>query len=359
MPAYVVLIHPGHESISYDHAGRLILQEFEAMTSSLTEMPAETVRTKIACCSALSFSTGQPLTLSDIRQIHRMSFVQAVFEYSACGGRTGLFPLDAPAIGLFDDSLVTMLKYAGKTNPHFTRLLVNLAVQASAFSGRTGLQILDPVAGKGTTLFEGMVAGHDVCGIEINPEAVQDGIVYLKKYLETGKYKHRMERQRISGPNRSFKAERTVFEISKSKEDAKKGVSAGCEMVCGDARYTDAMFRKDRFHIIAGDLPYGVRHGNVTRFTTGSPTRNPGELVAACLPAWIRCLRPGGTVALSWNAFVLPRTEMDRMFQEAGLIVLDGSPYGRLEHRVDQAIKRDVIIARKPGDIGGAMEKNL
>ncbi|NLN46085.1 MAG: hypothetical protein GX153_05910 [Clostridiaceae bacterium] len=359
MPAYAVLIHPGHESISYEHADRLVLQELESMAAAMTEVPAEMTRTEIAGCPALSFLTGHPLTAFDIRQLYRMSFVYAVFECRSCEGRDVLLPIDAPDIGLFDDSLVTMLKYAGKTNPIFTRLLVNLAVQASAFAGRARLQMLDPVAGKGTTLFEGLVAGHDVCGIEISPEAVQDGIVHMKKYLETGKFKHRVERQRISGPNRSFRAERTVFEISKSKEDAKKGLSASCEMVCGEARHADGIFRKERFHVIVGDLPYGVRHGNITSRTTGSPTRNPGELVAGCLPAWVRCLRPGGTVALSWNAFVLPRVEMDRLFQEAGLIVLDGTPYGRLEHRVDQAIKRDVIVARKPGDAVLPMEKNL
>jgi hypothetical protein len=36
----------------------------------------------------------------------------------------------------------------------------------------------------------------------------------------------------------------------------------------------------------------------------------------------------------------------------AGLEVLDDAPYDAFRHRVDQAIQRDVLVARKPGRTG-------
>ena len=34
------------------------------------------------------------------------------------------------------------------------------------------------------------------------------------------------------------------------------------------------------------------------------------------------------------------------MMEEAGFIVLEDAPYGKLEHFVEQAVTRDVIIAK-------------
>ncbi len=349
MPAYAILIHPAHESISYEQARPLLLAEMEAMTAGLEIALTSVELREIAGNPYLTFQTEAPLFASHVRHLRRMSFVLSMFERAERDGWDWLRPLPVTGDPLFNNTLVTMHKYAGKTNPTFTRLLLNLALQAADCADREGLQILDPVAGKGTTLFEGLVAGHHVAGVEIVPEAVQDGIAFLRKYLELGKYKHRVEHHRISGPNRSFRAEQTIFSIGAPKGASTAAPSLSCEFVSGDAKHASALFRKERFHTILGDLPYGVRHGNVARQPARQSSRNPAQLVADCLPAWIPCLRPGGTVALAWNTFVLPREQMERLFEGAGLIVLGGAPYDNLEHRVDQAIKRDVMIGRKPG----------
>lgn len=353
MSAYAILIHPAHESISYEQARPLLLAEMEAMTAGLDVTLSSVALKEIAGNPYVTFQTEAPLFASHIRHLWRMSFVFGIFEYAERAEGAWLRPLPVTGDPLFSNTLVTMHKYAGKTNPAFTRLLLNLAVQAADCASREGLQILDPVAGRGTTLFEGLVAGHNVAGVEIVPEAVQDGVAFLRKYLELGKYKHRVEHHRISGPDRSFRAEQTIFSIGAPKGASNASAPLTCEFICGDAKHAGALFRKERFHVIVGDLPYGVHHGHSARHTTRhparQPSRNPAPLVADCLPAWLPCLRPGGTVALAWNTFVLPREQMERLFEDAGLIVLGGSPYGHLEHRVDQAIKRDILIGRKPG----------
>jgi hypothetical protein len=50
-------------------------------------------------------------------------------------------------------------------------------------------------------------------------------------------------------------------------------------------------------------------------------------------------------VGLSWNLKVAGRAAAEEILRAAGLQIV---PYGDLAHRVDQAIERDVLVARKP-----------
>ena len=52
-------------------------------------------------------------------------------------------------------------------------------------------------------------------------------------------------------------------------------------------------------------------------------------------------------VALAWNVNVLPRTAVEQLLEEAGFTVLRGGVYERFQHRVDQAILRDLLLAQK------------
>ncbi|HET7721675.1 MAG TPA: hypothetical protein VFK43_17020 [Acidimicrobiales bacterium] len=56
----------------------------------------------------------------------------------------------------------------------------------------------------------------------------------------------------------------------------------------------------------------------------------------------------GGALAASWNTKVLPRTELVATLEAAGLVVLTGETYESFAHRVDQAVDRDVVVARRP-----------
>jgi hypothetical protein len=66
------------------------------------------------------------------------------------------------------------------------------------------------------------------------------------------------------------------------------------------------------------------------------------------LPVWVRALRPGGAVGISWNTLVAPRADHVHLLAAAGLRPLDEGPYRELAHRVDQAIVRDVVVGRLP-----------
>jgi hypothetical protein len=59
-------------------------------------------------------------------------------------------------------------------------------------------------------------------------------------------------------------------------------------------------------------------------------------------------LRPGGALGLAWNTYVARRDEATKVLADAGLQPVESEPYLALRHRVDQAIVRDVLVARKP-----------
>ena len=106
------------------------------------------------------------------------------------------------------------------------------------------------------------------------------------------------------------------------------------------------MYRTGSFDVVVADAPYGVQHGSVTGPRT--PSRSPRELLADAIPVWAGVLRRGGALGLSWNTRVLPREDLVTMLVDAGLEPLDGTPFLGLAHRVDQAIERDVVVARRP-----------
>ncbi|GAA3138197.1 hypothetical protein GCM10020001_070920 [Nonomuraea salmonea] len=64
------------------------------------------------------------------------------------------------------------------------------------------------------------------------------------------------------------------------------------------------------------------------------------------MPVWAELLRPGGAMGIAWNTYGGKSDELARILTGAGLEVMD---YPDFEHWVDQAIVRDIIVARKPG----------
>ncbi len=296
----------------------------------------------------LLLQTEGPLNPADLALLSRLSFAYALFQAEEREGRTLLLPLRKQTFSFLGDELGTILKYGGKTNELFTRLLLNLAVYTGDYAGEPDFRLLDPVAGKGTTLFEALIAGYDAYGVEIGPDAVQESVAYLKKYLETGRYKHTLDRLRIGVAGQKHAAVQNRFTIAATKDDAKRGNQRVCCMIAGDAQHVPHYFQKNFFHAIVGDLPYGVKHGNVSNRQQSALTRNPAELLKACLPGWIACLLPGGALVLSWNRFVLAREALEALLTDFGLEVLTAPPFNQLAHRVDNAIWRDIIVARKP-----------
>lgn len=58
-------------------------------------------------------------------------------------------------------------------------------------------------------------------------------------------------------------------------------------------------------------------------------------------------MKKGGAVVLAYNEFTIKYDELVAILEQAGFMVLRDEPYTGYLHRVDQAIKRNIIVARK------------
>lgn len=344
MNKYALLLHPGHNRVYYKSSQELSIAEFSIAAQTMDCAPSAVQGEWIAGVYYLTFAAEHPLSDKDLCKIARLSFVFALYQVEG-----ELFrPLLIPQANLTDTNLSSLLKYTGKTNELFTRMMINVAVSSCSLPEPERYQLLDPIAGKGTTLFEGLSMGFDCYGIEIGEKAASEGYHYLKKYLEIERIKHKPLAQKMTGPNKAFTAKRFMVDLAQSKEAMKNHQEQHWELVAGNSIHADQFFRKNSFHIIVGDLPYGVQHGNVTGEKQSSLTRSPKELVKSCLPAWKNVLKPGGALVLAWNTHVFPKEQFAQLLEQAGFTVLLDGPYDQFAHRVDNSILRDLIVARKP-----------
>ncbi len=342
---YAILYHPGHNRVFYEAMQKLALSEFDIVARKLSVSYHNLQNQLISGISYLTFETPSELTASDITLLSELSFAYALYLLEHVNSDRYLKPIAKTNVSYIDTSISDILKYTGKTNELFTRMLINIAFATQ--SCPENLNLLDPVSGKGTTLFEGLIKGFNVYGVEIGEKPVSEAYHFFQKYLESKRYKFEMKSMKISGPNKSFSAVRHTFTIGRTKEEQKEGNVTTAEFIAGNSQYVTRYYRKDFFSMIVGDLPYGIQHGNVTNEKRSSLTRNPAELLKACLPAWVEVLCPGGCLVLAWNSHVLNRETMTGLFEAHGLSVKNEGTYTQFEHRVDQSIKRDVIAGVK------------
>ncbi len=299
----------------------------------------------IAGIDYITFQTDNELSGSDVSILSDLSFAYALFEIETLNGNQYLRPIKPVREDFVDESISTIMKYTGKTNELFTRMMINVAFYSQ--DNQNNIKLLDPLAGKGTTLYEGLMKGYNVYGIEISDQLVNESYHFVKRFLETARYKFDYSSMKISGPKKSFSALRHSFETARTKEDFKSKQTRAIEMIAGNSLYADKFFKKHFFDMIVGDLPYGVQHGNITNKKQTSLTRNPAELLNACLPSWMEVLKPEGIIVLAWNSHVLSRDKMEQLFEDQGLTVKKDDAYLQFEHRVDQSILRDIIVAVK------------
>ncbi len=342
---YAILYNPGHNRVYFETSLKLSISELNIAAQKCTTTHENVQQQNICGIDYLTFHTKDKLSETDIRIISNLSFVYALFEIRNVNGETFLKPIQKTREDFVDESISTILKYTGKTNEIFTRMMINIAVYSQ--SNTENIKLLDPIAGKGTTLYEGLIKGYNVYGIEIGNNVVNEVYHYVKRFLETARYKFEYVPMKISGPNKSFSALRHTFKTARTKEDYKNKNTKTIEIIAGNSLYANTYYKKNYFDIIVGDLPYGVQHGNVTNEKQSSLTRNPTELLNACLPSWREVLKPNGVIVLSWNSNVLTRNKIEHLFEEQGFIVKKDDAYLQFEHRVDQSILRDIIVAQK------------
>lgn len=281
------------------------------------------------------------------RDVALLSYVSTAFALYEREGDL-LRPVALVPPDRYDDDLLTVLKYAGKTNETFTRLLLNATLLGRAAPGDLldrRLRILDPMCGRGTTLNQAVMYGYDAAGIDLDRKDVEAYVAFLGSWLKRKRLKHRIETHPVRREG-TVVARRTEASFAPSREDFRAGDLQHVTVVHADTLRAGDFFRPATFDAVVTDAPYGVQHGS--RGPDRGLARRPLELLRAAVPGWVRLLRPGGALGVSWNTRVAGRDELAALLAAAGLEVLETAPYLGLRHRVDQAIVRDVLVARRP-----------
>ena len=357
MSRYAFLILPSHNRVYAGGAPALARAELAVLGSALPDAAIDTGSIAEAVIGGVRYVTFEAaeLTDKDIELLGNLSSLYALFAAGGAEGAEVLRPVTLRRLDRYDDDLLTILKYQGKTNEQFTKLLLNVTLAASAFArdaGRRRLAALDPLCGRGTTLNQAIMYGFDAYGADIDGRDVEAYAVFLQRWLKDKRLKHQADFSPVRRDGRVV-ASRLRAEFAAAKDDYKAGDVQRVDVVEADTMRVGEFFKPESADLIVTDLPYGVQHGSHGAGKPSQPggrglARSPLELLRSAAPRWTAVLRPGGAVGISWNTLVARREEAAEVLAGSGLDVLDDGPFRDFRHRVDQAITRDILVARKP-----------
>lgn len=344
---YYLLQNPGHNWVYFSASEQLALAELSIASANFQAEVGDISIKELAGVRYLSFSSSKALEATDLSLLARLSFSWALFVHgNDSSGDPVLMPVEMQSRPFLDEKISSLMKYQGKTNEMFTRLMLNVAIH-SAYTTET-MSLLDPVAGKGTTLFEAAAKGLNAHGIEIDSKQTHEAEVYFKKFLESERVIHHDQKRQIYSSGKNNAVYVHEFRFAQSRADMKaRERSRMVGFISGKAQEALRYFKGPQFHCIVGDLPYGIQHGSKKNEQLDGFTRNPEELVMESLEGWKRVLFPEGVIVLAWNSFLLRKEKLAELFTRSGFQVLRDRPYDQFEHMVDRTIKRDIIVARK------------
>ena len=345
MTRYALLVRPSANRVYSGASVALTQAELEVVSQSvlggrIREVSASTI-------GGVPYVTFEADGIGDqdAAFIANLSSIFALFQLE-----DGLLrPVELRPLDRFDDDLITIQKYPGKTNEQFTKLLLNVTVLSSASAAGMldrKLAVLDPLCGRGTTLNQALTYGYDAAGVDIDQKDYEAYSTFIQTWLKRKRVKHHVE---YDGPVRrdgQLAARRLQVRLAAGREDYKAGRTQRLDVVSTDTARAGEFFKAGAFDVVVADTPYGVQHGS--RTAGRGLARSPLDLLADAAPTWARLLRSGGALGIAWNTFVAPREEAAKALAQAGLQTLDSGPYLGFRHRVDQAIVRDILIARKP-----------
>jgi Putative RNA methylase family UPF0020 len=342
---YALLILPSANRVYAEASVALTQAELEVFSTSALDGRLQDISARmIGGVPYVTFS-AQVVGEREVAFLANLSSAYALFEVE--GER--LRPVELRRLDRFDDDLITIQKYQGKTNEQFTKLLVNVTLMASAFAGQMlerKFAVLDPLCGRGTTLNQALMYGFDAAGVDLDGKDFAAYSAFLRTWLQRKRIKHHAEQAPVRR-NKQAAARRLQVSLAASRDDYQAGVTQHLDVVNADTTRVLEFFRPGSFDLVVADLPYGVQHGS--RTAARGLARSPLGLLADAAPGWAALLRSGGACGISWNTFVAPREQAAKILAGAGLEVLDSGPWLAFRHRVDQAIIRDILVARKPG----------
>ncbi len=330
-----LLVSPSHNRVYAQAASALARAELGAVSESalggvVTDIAERTL-------GSVPFVT---FTLPELTEPVRawLSNLAATFALFRLDDDERLAPLELTRWDELDSDLVTIQKYTGKTNEVFTKLLFNVTLAASAFAAaKRPLSVLDPLAGRGTTLNQALLYGCHASGVEIDKKDFEAYALFIQRWLKDKRLKHQAVQGSVKGHPK------LDAELGVTKERFKAGDTLRLTYVNADTHAIGQLWGPRSFDLIVTDAPYGVLHGAESGAATA---RKPLELLKTAIPVWRAALRPGGALGISWNTLVLRRAALAEILAGSGLDVCDTPAYRAFEHRVDSSIQRDLLVAR-------------
>ena len=293
----------------------------------------------------LTIDAPGPLDAGTVEAVRCHSLLYGLFEARDDGS---LVPVAGRAATRLGPDLPAILKYKGKTNELFLEMLINAALYAGDYWDADGpLELLDPMCGRATAPFIALNRGWNAVGADVDRADLKEAERFFRRYLEYHRFKHTLTRE-----SRTLEKGRAAplcrFEYAPDARAFRKGEARTLSLVNLDATLAAEALGKDAFHIIACDLPYGVRHD--AQLSRGADRRGNWleTLLAKALPDWRAALKPGGTVAVSFNAQNFSLVRVRDLMARNGFEVMQGGAYDEFAHWVEQAITRDIAVCRKP-----------
>lgn len=342
---YLLLVAPSANRVYGAAAPTLMAAELTALAPVFVPGIANVAPVELGGVDYLAF-TADDLDDRAVTVLSSLSSVMAVFRHHVgTGDKVFLEPIDKTPIDRFGSDLVTIQKYAGKTNEHFTRLLLNVTAAATSKPERLldgSLSVLDPMCGRGTTLTTALTYGLSTTGIDLDRGDYQAFSTFLQTYLKQGRYKHTVKEGALTVHGKSRGRKLTV-ELAADKADFKDGRVQTLTYLATDSTKLDGVVKAESHHVIVADTPYGVQHGS----HGDKLARSPLGLLGKALPGWTKALRTGGAIGLAYNRHVAAPEAMAELLTEHKLSVVQAPGYDGFRHRVDASIDRDIIVARK------------
>ena len=336
---YAFLLTP-HANVRYRASlARIARAELMMMLDALGRAGDSVREDEIGGASVLVLETDRELAKREWALLSQQS---SIYMFFACRPDGSLMPLERAHPAYVGEDLASLLKYKGKTNEMFTDALLSMALCASDFASKCGAQLTacDPICGRATTLFLALRRGWHAVGVETDKNDVKEANDFLTRYLEFHHMKHKKTQNALTVRGQMGGRE-TRYVLSDTAEHFKDGDMRVLRIIQGDTRDLDILVKPASVHVMAADLPYGVQHG------AAGGEKNLPRLLERAFPAWHAALMQGGALAVSFNTYVTKRDGLIRMLENAGFEVLRGGVYEELEHWVEQAVNRDVIVAAK------------
>ena len=263
------------------------------------------------------------LTEAQQQTVCRLSFAQGLYQV-----RENWFkPIDLDPGFLLHEDFVFGNKYKGKTNERLTQLLLNIGLSYTPVYQNQTPKLLDPMCGRGTTVFWALRYGINAFGLEQDSKALGDIRNHVKKWSKLNHQKHKIQEGNLGTGSKKQQAPFLEFQA--------EGHSA--RFATGDSRRADEIFPSEKFDLIVSDVPYGVQH------VSSEGTRNPLYAIADSIPAWEKVIKQKGTIVLAFNSKHPRREQLIDAFAEHDFKAETFSA----AHRMSESLVRDIVVFKR------------